>query len=118
MQKIYENMELTYVSYVSFNEVFKNTWMVFTMEPHPPKKHGTPKETMEPPKSTRIMGKSSTTPRYPWENHTPNPSKFHVEFERLNMIQLYKHIMVLTHIYIVVLNQEKTTHLGMVYTSY
>ena len=100
MQKIYENMELTYVSYVSFNEVFKNTWMVFTMEPHPPKKHGTPKETMEPPKSTRIMGKSSTTPRYPWENHTPNPSKFHVEFERLNMIQLYKHIMVLTHIYI------------------
>ena len=66
----------------------------------PPKKHGTPKETMEPPKSTRIMGKSSTTPRYPWENHTPNPSKFHVEFERLNMIQLYKHIMVLTHIYI------------------
>ena len=93
-------MELTYVSYVSFNEVFKNTWMVFTMEPHPPKKHGTPKETMEPPKSTRIMGKSSTTPRYPWENHTPNPSKFHVEFERLNMIQLYKHIMVLTHIYI------------------
>ena len=50
MQKIYENMELTYVSYVSFNEVFKNTWMVFTMEPHPPKKtwnpqrnHGTPK---------------------------------------------------------------------------
>jgi hypothetical protein len=80
MQKIYETMELTYVSYVSFNEVFKNTWMVFTMEPHPQK-------ILEPPGTLRIMGKSSTTPRYPWENHTQNPSKFHVEFERLNMIQ-------------------------------